>query len=100
MREFQIILPCPKGLRHRRKRDTFETALVAFYGGFTRTTGSGAWRNGSGTAEREFVDIYTVATDGVQKSSVQLLAHEAAREFDQTAIYVRHTDGDVELVAA
>ncbi len=93
MREFKIIVPA-----HDHKLAEFEARLVAEHGGFTRAIGAGAWRNGESFVERETVWVYTVATDA-STIAVRLLTQWAAQLFEQTCVYVRYHDSEVEFVS-
>ncbi len=95
MREFKIILPAKLGLKAIRQ---FEEHLLTHFGGFTRTDGLGAWRNHK-TIDREWMWIYTVATDLEHTSPVRQLAADICATLDETCIYLRHCDGEVELVS-
>ena len=96
MREFKIIIPVVN-TRFKFVRQ-FEDCLLLQFGGFTRTDGFGAWRNHK-IVDRERVWIYTVATDLEHTSSVRKLAADICAKLDETCIYVRHTDGEVEFVS-
>ena len=102
MREFKIILPS-FGHDHNAKLLQFEENLISAFGGFTRTTGYGAWDNGSNhetRIERELVHIYTVAAnEPVDRVKITRIARRVASDFDQTAVYVRHCDGEVEFIS-
>ncbi len=94
MREFKIIVPA----HDDHKLAEFEVQLIAAHGGFTRVIGAGAWRNGESHDERETVWVYTIASDA-RATAVRLLAKWAAQHFDQTCVYVRYHDSEVEFVS-
>lgn len=95
MKEFKIIVPA----HDDHKLAEFEARLIRSHGGFTRTIGAGAWRNGESFIERETVWVYTVATDA-SSLTIQTLAFWALGLFEQDAIYLRHCDGEVEFVSS
>ena len=98
MREFKIILPS-FGHDHNAKLLEFEEKLVSIYGGFTRTHADGSWAASSGRVIREPVLVYHVAASVDDKHRVTRLARQVARDFDETRIYVRYHDGEVEFVS-
>ncbi len=103
MKEFKIILPDHVTGEDYTNTGDFEVNLISAFGGFTRTTGYGAWDNGSNhetRIERELVHIYTVAAnEPVDRVKITRIARRAANDFNQTAVYVRHCDGEVEFVS-
>jgi hypothetical protein len=105
-REARIILPVAGNLAGLREA---ETRLVAAFGGYTRMTARGAWRDPDGQTIAEMVYVYDVACPAFMAGTIQRawygasltlreIARDAARAMAQACVYVRTPDGEVHFI--
>jgi hypothetical protein len=99
MKEARIIIPRETNDGKPVSLDTYERALCAYFGGFTRTDGQGGFM-GVSLVYHEPVAIYDVAMKDTRRENdkLQALAERVKRELDQEAVYIRDTRGDVHFI--
>lgn len=70
--------------------------LLAYYGGWTRTTAVGAWRSDEGTDYREGMFLYAVDTENTGSAPRQLrqIAEHIKHEAEQDAVYLTAQDDE------
>lgn len=99
LKEARIVMPSPAG--DGMDHESLRTAIVAAFGGYTCTTGVGAWRPAdSDTTIVDKVAIYDVAIEAERDASWDMLfqiAMQAGRDLKQEAVYIRYPDGAVEI---
>ena len=98
MREARIILPIVSLEReHTTVHKGLRRLLCQSFGGCTVTQGSGAWVDGEGNTITETVTIYDVAVEPTTLNGARViqLAHNAASDLNQEAVYVRLPTGNV-----
>jgi hypothetical protein len=105
-REARLILPAAGEIASIRE---IESRLVSAFGGFTKVTGWGAWRDPNGLTDAEAVYVYDIACPAFDASepdrawlgseiALREIARDAARLLKQECIYVRMPFGDVYLI--
>jgi hypothetical protein len=96
LREAVIILPDGIGFMFHSAHNGLKGDLLKEYGGYTVHVASGAWRDGSGTVHNDNNRVFTVACED-SKALIEM-AKRAGQRCNQQCVYVRHCDGQVELV--
>lgn len=100
MREAQITLPTTDV--PRRVHADLQSAIVARFGGFTRTTGQGSWQDPApgGRFYKDDVALYAVAMEPTPANDEALddIAVAAGASARQVAVYVRHASGEVVIL--
>jgi hypothetical protein len=108
-REARIILPMRADAEALA---AIERRIVAIFGGFTSSVGTGAWRAPDGHTDVEAVRMYDIAVPAFMAGAVEdenrawhgaavelrMIACEACNRLEQACIYLRLPDGDVHLV--
>lgn len=100
MREARIILPKEdkNGQSTYEYRQTFEKALLEYFGGFTASHTYGAWIDGKGRIVYDNGVAYHVAVADTEEFALRELARTAAIDLNQDAIYLRNSRGNVLLI--
>jgi hypothetical protein len=105
-REARIILPMRADAEALA---AIERRIVAIFGGFTSSVGTGAWRAPDGHTDVEAVRMYDIAVPAFMAGdpdrawlgaslTLREIARDAARAMRQECIYLRLPDGEVRLV--
>ena len=93
MRECKIILPASGDPGEIRQ---VERDILSSFGGYTKAQAQGAWADDNGIAVCEDVLVYTIAT--TDDGQLQAIAADAGDALEQTSVYIKYCDGEVELV--
>lgn len=96
LREARIVMPYDND--DEDSHAGLRTALLDAFGGYTCTTGVGAWRDDFRRSIIDRVQVYDVAIEAERDATWDTLfqiAMKAGRELDQEAVYIRYPDGSV-----
>ena len=100
MKLAKIILPDwgndkqPLFMEHRQ----LQAELLKRWGGWTRTTGTGSWRDDEDREVKEPVSVYLIAMSPADAPTLRALAARTARAAKQTCVMIVTPNGDVDFV--
>lgn len=99
MREARIILPHYATAASVDAHQKLRHALLAAFGGYTVTNGTGAWLDGE-KPSHDNVTIYDVAVhlSKANREHVREIAVSAATALGEKAVYVRYPEGNVDII--
>ena len=97
----QIILPKAfnDGKSTTWLHHAYQTSFANVFGGYTAIDVRGGWIGPDGRLFTDESVAYHIAIDDMQEMSFLAMAQTAAKEFQQLAIFVVRTNGDVEFIS-
>lgn len=101
LKEARIILPFAGSARFMEAHRFLADYLTDKFGGYTVSSGRGAWRAPNKIVVRDDVEIYDVAVPGERDASwdhLAVAAQTAGWRCGQQCVYLRYPDGSVEFV--
>lgn len=98
--ECRLVVPVPSVLDDMGRVAALETRLTSLFGGFTRTSGLGGWRDDYSRHIVEDIHVYDVAIPNTRAHADILrdVAAQVRRDFKQRSVYLRGPSGQVEFV--
>lgn len=103
--EAKIIMPSPTTPEGVRASEELTSELIDEYGGLTKRSAYGFWRDDHGTMHAELATEYVVAVPWSEGGDLEVWNHlrdaalRAGKTAGEQAVYIRMPDGTVELLA-
>ena len=101
MREARLIVPPHKndGTKHWQVIEDVRALLLAQFGGYTETRGTGGWVGKTCTVTEPII-IFDVAMDPTEMNEMNMrtVAGFVLAKMDQDCVYLRQANGQVEFV--